>query len=113
VNNFGTEGKMSKGVILLLWIGAVATATATVHPAGVFTDGSVLQQGRSVRVWGTAATEFFFRPRQSWLTGMSSFLQKMCLRLRMSATAGGSGLFRRFTIKKGCPFRRSEPIISR
>jgi len=31
------------------------TAFAAVQPAGVFTDGAVLQQGEPVRIWGTAA----------------------------------------------------------
>lgn len=47
---------MKKTVILVVLIFAANGAGATVKPAGLFSDNAVLQQGRAVPVWGTAAT---------------------------------------------------------
>jgi hypothetical protein len=45
---------MKKYCFILVWISAIATWGA-VQPAGLFTDHAVLQQGETVRIWGTAA----------------------------------------------------------
>jgi len=43
--------------LLVLLVSSVVSimAYAEIKPAGIFTDGAVLQQGESVRIWGTAA----------------------------------------------------------
>ena len=42
------------GLTLILILNPWMPVSAEVMPAGIFTDGTVLQQGESVRVWGTA-----------------------------------------------------------
>jgi sialate O-acetylesterase len=41
-------------LILTLWLSISCAVFATVKPAGIFTDGTVLQRGAPVRIWGTA-----------------------------------------------------------
>lgn len=51
---------MRSSLIRFVWrislVLAVSSAFAAVRPAGIFTEGTVLQQREAVRIWGTAAS---------------------------------------------------------
>lgn len=43
-----------KRLIILLFCVSFLPARAVIQPSGIFTDGTILQQGEPVRIWGTA-----------------------------------------------------------